>query len=246
MRFPGGVVAQQGDRLAGQVEAVGRQPLDEDLGRPAHRVRVGLVVEIELAVGVAERAGVDRAAELALADQRLGRLRHERPARIGAARDAGALAVAAPLAGGEIEQIMVADADHFRRPGPARLGPGRQRRHRVVQPIAVAQRRPVDQIGRHRHLDVGLAPLGIGGIGEKLPAMRQDEGIGEVGRDRPARRAADRRALQRAWWRRRRPARKGSRLRTRYSQAGGCARRVGFLPCRMFSMARLLSDKSAE
>ena len=66
------VVARQRRRLTDQAEAVGREPLAEELGGLADRVAVILVIEIELAVGVAESVGIDRPAELALADQRLG------------------------------------------------------------------------------------------------------------------------------------------------------------------------------
>ena len=167
----------------GDAEPVRRQALAVNGGGLAELriVAVALEVEIELAVGVAERVGIDRAAELALADERLGGLGDEGPARIGAGRRADALQAARPLLGGEIEDEAVADRDHLRRPGEAAPRPGGQDRQRVVQPVAVAQQSPVDEVGGDRHLDVGPAALGVGRVGQELAAMRQDEGIGKVG-----------------------------------------------------------------
>ena len=131
-------------------------------GGLADCIAVILEIEIELAVGVAERIGVDRAAELELADQRLGSIRDERPGGVGEVAAPMHWRPVLPLLGGEIEDEAVA----VRITSGAQVNPplaqaGRTGRASCILAVADREDLPVDEVGRDRHLHIGAAAMGL-------------------------------------------------------------------------------------
>ena len=152
---------------------------------PDHRlladpVPVALVVETELAVGVAEGIGVDRSAEVELADERLGLIVVEGAARIIGDGDSKALDRALAMRGRVVEQPLAADLHHLGRPGEAFLHPGGELGHSVEPLLGIVRPghpRPVDEVARRQHRQVDA---GIGRVGDELAVVENDVRIWKI------------------------------------------------------------------
>src|SRR4051794_15841591 len=141
-------------------------------------VPVVLEVEIELAVDIFERASVDAAAEVRLADDRLRIAVDERAERVCGGGDADALHVFPLIARGVIEQVAVTELYNFRRPGEAGLSPTSELRKRVaLLAVGVTDQDPMDQVLRHCHWNI--RPV-VRRVGDELATVQKDECIGEI------------------------------------------------------------------
>src|SRR5206468_1854900 len=126
-RLPRRVVLLERRPLADEVQPVRRESLRVDVRRRSDRVAVVLPEKVELAVVVAERARVDRAAERRLADERLLRRVDERAERL--ARDSAPDALVRRV----VEDIRAVVAlQHLRRPCLADESPRAELPQRVL------------------------------------------------------------------------------------------------------------------
>ena len=170
-----GLLEQPG-RLAGQRQPVRRQPLGPQPGVGADRVAVVLPQQVQRAVGVPERTGVDRAADVGLADQRAG------PTR----RRTGRPAPRRP------PRRRTAGRSRWTRPcSRARNGPPRTRSPRAPRSCPARPRRrstgrasasdgvQVDQVGRGQHRHVAAIRVGV----EQVPGVTHPDRlrIGRIG-----------------------------------------------------------------
>ena len=172
------VVVDQLDGLARDGQPIRGELLTPDRGMPADAVAVILEVEIDLAVGVAKRVGVDASAELGLTDEWLGRGVDERPERVSCDGDSDALGVLLRVARGVIKQVAVVELEHFRRPGEAGLGPAAEPRQSVAFPaLGVRREAPMDKVARGRDRNVGAV---VGRISNELSLVQKHERIREI------------------------------------------------------------------
>jgi hypothetical protein len=143
-------------------------------------VSVVLEVEVELAIGIAERVGIDAPAEVELADDRFGIAVDERAERTRGGGDPDALRILPRVAGGIIKQIFVAELEHFGRPGEPLFRPAaelRQSVERLARPRRIAREPPMDEIVRYGDRDIHSI---VRGIGDELRPVRKHEGVREI------------------------------------------------------------------